>query len=81
MVLLIYCRFGTYFFPMATKIVQVGPGSVVKLLPGSGFMIQDYGSADPDPNTVKDEDFGISGDGILRHQINKRRESFAPCYS
>ncbi len=49
----IYCRFGTYFFSVATKIVQVGSGSVVNLPPGSWSLIQDYGSADPDPNTVE----------------------------
>ncbi len=44
-----------YFFPIATKTYRRNPdpsGSVNNLLPGSGSVIQDNRSANPDPKQL-----------------------------
>jgi hypothetical protein len=44
-----------YFFTMATEMsnwYRYPAGSVINWPPGSGSLIQDYGSADPDPKEI-----------------------------
>ncbi len=49
---MIYYQFVNAFLSMTTKNDQGGSGSVINWHHGSGSVIQDYGSKDPDPKEI-----------------------------